>query len=167
MPPLNLADLYRRLHPLVYQRALRQVRDSDEAKDVTQEAFIVLMRHLNRMEGCEQKALLFLYRAATCKVIDRGRRKKRWANRLAWGFAEDTLQEAAGAREVQHIEAALELAQLARGASPRSLEAARLRFVEERTLTDAGNKLGVSPRTVERLSKRFVERVHKRSARLS
>lgn len=68
---------------------------------------------------------------------------------------------------MHRVEAALDLALLARGASARALEAAWLRFVEERTLADAGTRLGVCPRTVERLLKRLVERVHKRDARMS
>jgi RNA polymerase sigma factor (sigma-70 family) len=163
----NLSALYSRLHPLVYRRVLRHVTDPDEAQDLTQEAFLVLMRHLNRVGGSELEVLLFLYRASTCKVIDRARRKRRWSARLAWGFAGAATHEEAGERELHRVEAALDLAMLARGASARALEAAWLRFVEERTLADAGTRLGVCPRTVERLLKRLVERVHKREARMS
>jgi len=165
--PLDLTEMYRRLQPLVYQRVRRQVKDSDEAKDITQEAFIVLLRHLRRLGNNESQALPLLNRIATCKVIDHCRRKKRWSNRLAWGFAADEEQEAAGERETHRVEAARELALLTRGASPKALEAALLRLVEERSLADAGLHLGVSPRTVERLVKNFVGRVHKRSARLT
>ncbi len=165
-PPSTFAELYCRLHPQVYRRVLRQVKDAEEARDITQEAFAVLARHFHRL-GNDLEASMLLYRVAKCKAIDQRRRKTRWSTRMNQVSMASEAQETTGPSEAERIEAAIDLALLARGAPPKARQAALLRFVEEYSLADVGTRLGVCSRTVERLLAKFVEVVRKRSARFS
>lgn len=163
----RVAALYGRWGASVYRRALGLLGDTEEALDVTQEAFISLVQRLERV-GDENAALGLLYQVATFQAIDRLRRQSRWGSRQErlmspMHAGED---EEAHEREARQVEAARELALLTRGECPEALMAARLHFVGGYTLEEVGARLEVSGRTVARMLERLSERARKRGARL-
>jgi len=71
-------DALFRLHsPLVYRRALRLLKSSDDARDATQEVFIKLVKNAHRLDT-ERDILPWLFRLTTNYCLnllrDRGRR---------------------------------------------------------------------------------------------
>jgi RNA polymerase sigma-70 factor (ECF subfamily) len=72
-------DLVRRFQPYAFRLAFRLLADEDEARDVAQEAFIRVWRHLERYEP-QTRFTTWLYRIVTNLAYDRlraGRRRRR------------------------------------------------------------------------------------------
>lgn len=160
----HLADLYRRFGPAVFRRALSLLNNPEEAMDVTQDAFVALVQQLDKVKG-ESEAFSLVYQIATNQAIDRVRRNRRWAGKPAPHGEDEAPQDAPCEGGVRRIEAALELALLTRGESPRALTAALLHFVEGCTVAEVGEALELSPKTAGRLLERFTARARKRSVR--
>jgi RNA polymerase sigma-70 factor (ECF subfamily) len=132
--------------------------------DVTQDSFVALAQQLGRVQG-DSEAFALVYSIATNQAIDRLRRNTRWSGATAHGGEDEAIDEAPCEAGVRRIEAAMELALLTRGESPRALTAALLHFVEGCTLTEVGEALELSPKTAGRLLERFTARARKRSVR--
>lgn len=167
-PSPHITDLYGRFGASIYRRALFLLRDTDEARDVTQDAFVSLVEQGGRLEATPVTASL-LHQVATCLAIDRLRRRSRWSGPFP---SEEEAPGTEPEREPSHkgdqgrIEAAKDLALLTRGESPRTLSVAVLHFVDGHSLTEVGALLDLSPKTVRHLLERFVARARKRSSRL-
>jgi RNA polymerase sigma-70 factor (ECF subfamily) len=73
----RVADLYRELGPAVYRRCNRLLKDPDGAADATQEVFLRLVRHLDRVAG-RTDLQPWLFRVATnhCLNLLRGQRTR-------------------------------------------------------------------------------------------
>lgn len=76
-PPLNVEALYRRFGPMVHRRCRRLLRDDAEAADVTQEVFVRILRHRERLTDAHPSSLL--YRVATNLCLNRLRDRRREA----------------------------------------------------------------------------------------
>lgn len=161
---LRVADLYRRFGPVVYERARSLLNDKEEAWEVTQETFVVFVEKFERVKS-ESKAFALLYGIASKLAITRLRKRVLWSKRLAQGFAMDSRQGGSNENEVRRVENAQELALLTRGESRQSMTVALLHFVDDCTVTEVGDALDLSRRTVRRLLDRFVARAQKRSTR--
>lgn len=162
---LLIAGLYRRFGAAVYRRALVLLRDADDARDVTQDTFVALVEHLAPMRSSRESASL-LYQMATSLAIDRLRHRTRWFGDERAPEEEARGEESSQEAGAKRIEAAKDLSLLTRGESPRTLTVAVLHFVEGQTLTEVGEGLALSRKTVHRLLERFVSRARKRSTRL-
>ncbi|MCE9667059.1 sigma-70 family RNA polymerase sigma factor [Myxococcus stipitatus] len=163
-----MVELYRRHCGLAYRRALRLLRNADEARDVTQDAFVSLMARWEQLDTPGETASL-LYEVATCLAIDRIRSQRKRAHlqmplraNAAAAFPWELATQEGHAR----VDAARDLAVLTRGESPRALSIAVLHFVEGRSMTEVGEALSLSPKTVRRMLTRFVNRARKRCSRL-
>lgn len=165
------ADLYRRLSPAIYRRALALLGDEQEALDVAQETFLDFLDARARMRG-EASAFTFLYQMATHKAFDRLRRRARWSGILAEPSyqedEQDPVERAADPCESHgtRVEAACDLALLTQGEKPEVLTAALLYFVEGYTTDEVAGTLDLSRKTVGKLLARFSERARKRAARM-
>jgi RNA polymerase sigma-70 factor (ECF subfamily) len=60
----RLTALYLRYGPVIYARCRLLLRDESEAEDATQETFLRIHRHLDRVPA-EREALFWIYRVAT------------------------------------------------------------------------------------------------------
>ncbi|WP_164017154.1 RNA polymerase sigma factor [Pyxidicoccus trucidator] len=164
-PALLIAGLYRRFGGGVYRRAMFLLKDADDARDVTQDTFVALVEQLAPMRSPRESASL-LYQMATSLAIDRLRHRARWFGPEGKPEPEAHPVESSQEGGARRIEAAKDLSLLTRGECPRTLQVAVLHFVEGQTLTEVGEGLDLSRKTVHRLLERFVSRARKRSTRL-
>ncbi len=160
----RVTDLYRRFGPVVYDRARSLLNDKEEAWEVTQETFVVFVEKYERVEK-DSEAFALLYRIATNLAMTRLRERMHRSKRLAQGFAAEMSQGAANEDEVRRVENVQELVLLTRGESHQSMTVAVLHFVDDCTVTEVGDALDLSRKTVNRLLNRFVARAKKRSTR--
>jgi len=72
-----LTALIRVASPGIYRFALRMTRSEEEARDVTQETFLRMMRNLERYDPA-YNFNTWLYRIARNLCIDRARHRSRW-----------------------------------------------------------------------------------------
>lgn len=163
--PADLPALYQRHGATIYRRAFFLLRDADEARDVAQDVFVALVSRQERRVASPRETPSLLYEMTTCLAIDRLRRRVRRA-RHGPAPATGSELEPSHSGDLARVEAARDLAILTRGESPRTMTVAILHFVEGRSLTEVGQELSLSPKTVRSLLKRFVNRALKRGARL-
>jgi len=71
----TVANLYRRYGPIIYARCLQLLRDDAEAEDATQETFLRVHRHVQRVAD-EEDALRWIYRVATNYCFNELRNRK-------------------------------------------------------------------------------------------
>ena len=64
MAPDRLTELYRRYGPAIYARCRSLLADESAAEDATQETFLRVQRHLDRVPSARE-ALYWIYRVAT------------------------------------------------------------------------------------------------------
>ena len=64
MRPDRLTELYRRYGPAIYARCRTLLADESAAEDATQETFLRVQRHLDRVPSARE-ALYWIYRVAT------------------------------------------------------------------------------------------------------
>jgi len=72
----RLTTLYRLYGPVIYARCRLLLRDESEAQDATQETFLRVQRHLDRVPNADQ-ALHWIYRVATNYCLNEIR-DRRW-----------------------------------------------------------------------------------------
>jgi RNA polymerase sigma-70 factor (ECF subfamily) len=160
---LSLENLYRQFGPVIHGKVLQLLKDKEEAWDVTQETFVVFVTRFERLEN-ESKAFALLYQIATNLAVHRLRQKTRGrgAKPLAQFF--DAVAGKTGASDggVSRIEAAMELALLTDGESEQATTIAFLHFVDGHTVSEVGDMLRLSRRTVSGLLNRFIARARKR-----
>ena len=73
----RVVSLYREYGPAVYRRCLRLLRDSEAARDATQEVFVKLLRDIEKL-AARDTALPWIYRVATnhCLNLRRDARRR-------------------------------------------------------------------------------------------
>jgi RNA polymerase sigma-70 factor (ECF subfamily) len=71
----RLTELYRRYGPVIYARCRALLQDEAAAEDATQETFIRVHRHLDRVPA-EREALFWIYRVATNHCLNELRDRK-------------------------------------------------------------------------------------------
>lgn len=72
---MDIEALYNRYGPMVMRRCRQLLRDEDDAMDVTQDVFVNLMRHRERLKAVYPSSLL--YRIATNLCLNRIRDNQR------------------------------------------------------------------------------------------
>jgi RNA polymerase sigma-70 factor (ECF subfamily) len=72
----HLTTLYRQYGDTIFARCRAILQDDAEAEDATQETFLRIHRHLDRVPG-EQEALFWIYRVATNYCLNELRSRKR------------------------------------------------------------------------------------------
>jgi RNA polymerase sigma-70 factor (ECF subfamily) len=131
-------DVVLRHQDRTYRAAYRILADREEARDVTQEAFLALHRHAAAVEASGVGA--WLVRVATNRSIDRVRRRKRLQaveGDLPDGAPGPAESAATGEERVRVLEA---LATLPK----RQREVLTLRVMEQMTFPEIRRSLGIS-----------------------
>jgi RNA polymerase sigma-70 factor (ECF subfamily) len=75
MMPDRLTDLYRRYGPAIYARCRTLLTDDSAAEDATQETFLRVQRHLDRVPSARE-ALYWIYRVATNYCLNELRNRR-------------------------------------------------------------------------------------------
>jgi RNA polymerase sigma-70 factor (ECF subfamily) len=168
----QLEALYRRYGPSLHRRARMLTRDSEEATDIMQDAFVNYMNMREPLRG-DASPFTILYQIVTHRAVDRLRRRARWTGRLM--LREDEEPEAPERRldsamvyegELSRVEAAQDLALLTQGEEPQVLTAAFLYFVEGHSAEQVGQVLNLSRQAVMKMLQQFLKRARARRTRL-
>jgi RNA polymerase sigma-70 factor (ECF subfamily) len=150
---------FRRYGPAVYRRCLRLLSEAEEAKDATQEVFVKLLCHPERLED-PSTALFWAYRVATNHCLNvlrdaRGRRQEALTPELE--LVGDV--EGGNYPELQLVRAVL-------GRFDAQTQAVAVGvFVDGMEHEEIAEVLGISRRTVTRKLERFLENAKKFLAR--
>ena len=72
----EVSQHYRRLGPLIYRRCLRLLGNPESARDATQEVFVRMLRHSEKLDS-DRECLPWLYRVATNYCLNQIRDSKR------------------------------------------------------------------------------------------
>jgi RNA polymerase sigma-70 factor (ECF subfamily) len=73
--PMDIEALYKRYGPMVMRRCRQLLKDEEDALDVTQDVFVQLLRHRQRLNADYPSSLL--YRVATNLCLNRIRDRQR------------------------------------------------------------------------------------------
>lgn len=136
-------------YPELGRYVTRQLADSSEALDVTQEVFVAALAHIDAFDPRRASFRTWLYRIATNKVIDRQRARRR---RLDFE-APLTDEDPASGVDVDGLVVGRELAGFLRrylaGLDPRSQQVLRLRLFGDASFAECAATLGVPESTVK------------------
>jgi RNA polymerase sigma-70 factor, ECF subfamily len=146
------AELYATFGPVVYRRCLKLLHDREAARDATQDVFVKLVHHIERLAGPDDP-LPWIYRVATnhCLHLLRARRRR--------GREVDA---DAGSLELAAPTAAYPSTALARAVLSRfdaGTQAVAVGvLVDGMEHTELAEALGISRKTVQRRLDRFLAR---------
>jgi RNA polymerase sigma-70 factor (ECF subfamily) len=145
----QITDLYKKYGPVVYRRCLRLLRDQAEAQDATQEVFVKLLKHKEKLADPEV-AVPWIFSVASNHCLNAIRDQKRHRDRLA---AEPTEEPAA---MPEHDESGA-AAQLLASADPTTRQILEGVYLEGREKQEVAASMGISRKTVTRRLERFYE----------
>jgi RNA polymerase sigma factor (sigma-70 family) len=148
------AEIVRRHVNLVYSAALRQVRSPQLAEEVAQSVFIDLARNAKRLAP-DTILTAWLYQVTRRTAIDVVRRESR--RQLREQIATEMNAMNATAEDWTHIEPLLDEAMEALDATDRT--AVLLRYFENQTFREVGEKLGTTDDAAQKRVSRAVERL--------
>jgi len=143
-------ELYQRYGPAVYARCRAICGSPQEAEEALQETFYKVWCARERLDP-QRSPLAYLYTAARNASIDQLRKRKPWKDDpLAWlNHADPSTVDPAVSGTV---------AQLLDRISPRDAALLRLRHVEELTIDELAQAMGISARSVRRRLDRLMKR---------
>jgi len=147
----RVVRLYREYGPAVYRRCLRLLRDSEAARDATQEVFVKLLRDMGKLAS-RDTALPWIYRVATNHCLNVRRDARRHGER-----AGDDALDLAPAAPMPYPERRLAREVLARFDSQTQAVAVGV-LVDGMEHEELAAALGISRRTVHRKLTRFLDR---------
>jgi RNA polymerase sigma-70 factor, ECF subfamily len=147
VPRVDVEQLYRRYSPMVLRRCRSLLRDEDSAADAMQEVFVQVLRHQETLNARYPSSLL--YRIATNVSLNALRSRKRKPT-VSAELLSDTLSGGENMEERQ-VDAAL-LEQVFIGSKEGTRRAAEIHFLEEKTLAETAQEVGLS---VSGVRKRF------------
>jgi RNA polymerase sigma-70 factor (ECF subfamily) len=151
----QVKEAYRRYFPIIVRKSGRMLRDSSEAQDLAQEAFLRLWRsRLDLRDAAATTA--WLYKTCTRLALDRLRSNERPAEGTA-ELADAIASPEAGADDRSHHRALLR--EIIDRFPAAELEAAVLSRVDGLNHQEIGDVLGISERTVRRLLARIDTRI--------
>jgi RNA polymerase sigma-70 factor, ECF subfamily len=146
------AEYYRLYGPSVYRRCLRLLRQPDLARDATQEVFVKLVRHMDRLADRES-AVPWIYRVATNHCLN----LRRNASRRGEDGEMPELELADPGSSQHHGDQVLARQVLARFDASTQLVAVGI-LVDGMEQEELAAALGISRRTVARRLERFLAR---------
>jgi RNA polymerase sigma-70 factor (ECF subfamily) len=144
---LPIGTLFERYGAVVYRRCLALLRDPEAAQDAVQEVFVRAMTGADRFRG-DASPLTWLYRIATTYCLQQLRNRKRREAKL------ETLAPAPGGGEPAapgaHPLDVLALLRVLETLEPATQEIAVLRHVDQMTLEEIAETVGLSRKTVHK-----------------
>lgn len=136
---MEIEDLYQKYGPMVMRRCRRLLGNEEEALDVTQDVFVRVLEHKQRLTLDHPSSLL--YRIATNLCLNRIRDRRRRPE----SSDEETLQRIADVdRTPDSVEAKSVLQRLFRRHQGSSRVIAILHFVDGMTLEETAREVGMS-----------------------
>jgi RNA polymerase sigma-70 factor, ECF subfamily len=144
---VDVDQLYRRYSPMVLRRCRSLLRDEDSAADAMQEVFVQVLRHQETLNARYPSSLL--YRIATNVSLNALRSRRRRPT-VSAELLSDSLTGGEDMEERQ-VDAAL-LEQVFIGSKEGTRRAAEIHFLEEKTLAETAQEVGLS---VSGVRKRF------------
>jgi RNA polymerase sigma-70 factor (ECF subfamily) len=135
----DVENLYRRYAPMVMRRCRGMLRDEDTAADAMQETFVQVLRHRKSLDARYPSSLLYRIATNTCLNVMRSKRRK---------FAvsvEPFINSLAGRESTEdRVLDAWELDQVFLGVRESTRRAARVHYLEEKTLAETAQEVGMS-----------------------
>lgn len=159
----EIAQLYQRLGPVVFRRALKLLQNRDDASDATQQIFMKLLKHAQPLrEGAD--SVPYLLEVTNNHCFNHLRDTKRRAQLV--GDAISFRPEATG--DLEHETGDRQLArQVLNTLEAQGADVAARVLVGEQEHQAVAQELGISEKTVQRKLKRFLESARKLIARSS
>jgi len=154
-------SLVERYLPLVHAAALRQVNDPDASEDITQAVFILLAQKAHSLRTRPVLSGWLLQTASFCAADFRKRAQRRTFHerKVAKMKPELITHEATVAELAPRLDAALAML------SPTDRDAVVLHFLENRTLQEVGQMLGLSKDAANKRVARALEKLRTRLIR--
>ena len=149
----ELRRLYEELGPVVYRRCLRLLADREAARDATQEVFVKLMRHPERLSD-RREATALVFAAATNHCFNLRRDARRRAVKLAAAANEAP----SSAVDLDPVEQRELQAQLLQGCDETTWAIVREVYGADREKQEVARELGISRKTVTRKLERLFDR---------
>lgn len=136
---VDVENLYRRYGPMVLRRCTAMLRDEDMAADAMQETFVQVLRHKSSLDARYPSSLLYRIATNTCLNAIRSRRRKFAVS------AEPFLDSLAGRENLENrVVDAWQLDQVFLDARESTRQAARIHYLEEKTLSETAQEVGLS-----------------------
>ena len=136
---MDVEELYQRYGPMVMRRCRQLLRDENEALDATQDVFVQVLRHRDRLEMTHPTSLL--YRIATNQCLNRIRDRRHHAETPG----DDFLDRVAGLDDVEpRLEARSVLDRLFGRHQESTRTMAVLHFRDGMTLEEVAVEVGMS-----------------------
>ncbi|HUI73117.1 MAG TPA: sigma-70 family RNA polymerase sigma factor [Spirochaetia bacterium] len=135
----DVENLYRRYAPMVLRRCRHMLRDEEMAADAMQETFVQVLRHTSTLDARYPSSLLYRIATNTCLNALRSRRRK-------FAVSADPFISTLASREntEDRVLDSWELDQVFLGARKSTRQAALVHFLEERTLAETAEEVGMS-----------------------
>ncbi|MGA2611876.1 MAG: sigma-70 family RNA polymerase sigma factor [Spirochaetia bacterium] len=136
---VDVENLYRRYGPMVLRRCTAMLRDEDMAADAMQETFVQVLRHKSSLDARYPSSLLYRIATNTCLNAIRSRTRKFAVS------AEPFLDSLAGRENLENrVVDAWQLDQVFLDARESTRQAARIHYLEEKTLSETAQEVGLS-----------------------
>jgi len=136
---IDVEDLYRRYGPMVLRRCRGMLRDEDLAADAMQETFVQVLRHRSSLNARYPSSLLYRIATNTCLNAMRSRRRKFTVS------AEPFMSAIPGRDSTEdRVIDSWELEQVFLGVRESTQLAARMHYLEEKTLAETAQEVGLS-----------------------
>lgn len=158
----QLAEIYRRFAPLIYRRCLIILTNPEDARDTTQDIFLLLQRKLKSFRG-ESHILTWIYRVTTNRCLNRLRSQKVHQRVLA---AIKTISNNHRAQPSFSLERRQVIEQLLSRFDQRKVQIIFYRFYDDMSQAEIAKVMGMSERGVRKSLKTIMERVEQPLAEL-
>ncbi|MFO0728367.1 MAG: sigma-70 family RNA polymerase sigma factor [Myxococcota bacterium] len=148
------AALFQRFGPAIYRRCLAMLKSRALAEDTTQEVFMRAVTHRENFRG-EASPFTWLYRVATTLCLQQLRNTKRRDEKLRAISIEESRPNDPAER--------LDLLRVLADEDEQSVTIAYLRFVDELTMEEVADVVGLSRKTVHKRIEELKQRIQARA----
>lgn len=135
----DVENLYRRYAPMVLRRCRHMLRDEEMAADAMQETFVQVLRHTSTLDARYPSSLLYRIATNTCLNALRSRRRK-------FAISAEPFMNTLASRESteDRVLDSWELDEVFLGVRKSTRQAAWVHFLEEKTLAETAEEVGMS-----------------------